>query len=101
MQKIISGKKYSTDTAKKVAEWESSFGISDFRYAHEILFLKKTGEHFLYGEGGGLSPYAQPYGTAFGYGEKIIPLSLEEAKAWAEKKCDAEEYSKIFGTVDE
>ena len=32
---------------------------------------------------------------------KIIPLSLESAKKWAEEHLEADEYEKIFGIVEE
>lgn len=101
MKKIIKGKVYDTDTAKLLAE-DSYSNTSQFDYWLEELYLKKTGEYFLYGEGGGLSPYAEYYGNnSFGRGEKITPFTEEEAKAWAEKHISVDEYEKIFGEITE
>ena len=101
MNKIINGKKYSTDTAKCVACWENGYGHGDFQYAEEQLYRKKTGEFFLYGEGGPMSGYAESYGNETYGSEKIIPLSDDEAREWAEDHLDGDEYEEIFGPVEE
>lgn len=96
MKKIINKKLYDTETAKMIASWSNGLGKSDFRGYEENLFLKKTGEFFLYGEGGGLSPYAESVGSGWGYGKKITPLTEEEARQWAETHMEADEYLKIW-----
>lgn len=96
MKKIINKKLYDTETAKMIASWSNDLGKSDFRGYEENLFLKKTGEFFLYGEGGGLSPYAEHFADGWGYGKKITPLTEEEARQWAETHMEAEEYLKIW-----
>lgn len=101
MKKIINGKRYDTDTAKRVAIWEHS-NRRDFNFVSEQLYRKTTGEYFLYGEGGAASKYAESLGqNTWGGGEKIIPLSFEAAQAWAEKHLDGEEYEAIFGAITE
>ena len=101
MKKIINGKKYDTNTAKMVGETSYS-NWGDFEYWYEALYRKKTGEFFLYGEGGAMSRYAQRIGqNTWGGGEQIIPLTLAEAQEWAEKYLDADEYEKIFGKIEE
>ncbi|NLA52656.1 MAG: hypothetical protein GX860_11145 [Alcaligenaceae bacterium] len=101
MKKIINGKKYDTDTAKILG----STGYShpgDFSYWYEALYQKKTGEFFLHGVGGAMSKYARSTGlNEWTGGEEIIPLSPEEARKWAEKNIEAEEYERIFGTCEE
>jgi len=101
MKKIISGKRYDTDTAKKVG-YDSYSNRRDFNFWAETLYRKNTGEFFLHGEGGARSRYAVTVGqNQWSGGEKIIPLSVEAAQAWAEEHLDAEEYEKIFGEVTE
>lgn len=99
---IIRGKKYDTDTARCLGS--TSYGNpGDFHYTSEELYVKKTGEFFLYGEGGPLSPYVHQKGTndyTTG-GSAIIPLSLDRAKDWAKKNLSAETYIEIFGDVEE
>ena len=105
MKKIINNKRYDTETAKQIAEtgsWEQGIGPSDFNFWSETLYQKRTGEYFLFGEGGPLSKYSKPYennGSQSGY--KIIPLTLGQAKQWAEKAMDADEYEANFGPVEE
>ena len=101
MKKIINGKVYNTQTAEWVGEM--SWGnMSNFAYCNEELYRKRTGEYFLFGEGGGMSKYAKSVGqNSWGWGEAIIPMTIEEAKVWAEENLDGDEYEKIFGVVEE
>jgi hypothetical protein len=101
MKKIINGKRYDTNTAKLMGIAKYSHP-RDFRHWQEELYRKQTGEFFLYGIGGPLSPYARQTGQNQWSGdEKIRPLSLEEAQSWAEKHLDADEYEEIFGRIEE
>lgn len=102
MKKIINGKVYSTDTAKRVAIYYSNYAGNDFHYYQEELYRKKTGEFFLYGSGNAASPYSERCGmNEWCGGSKIVPLSFKEAQEWAEKHLDGEEYCDIFGEPDE
>lgn len=101
MKKVISGKVYDTQTAELMGEWSNGHFRRDFNYCSEDLYRKRTGEYFLHGEGGARSKYASYHGNSVGYGETIIPMTIEEAKAWAEERLDGDEYEKIFGAVEE
>lgn len=102
MKKIISRKLYDTATAQRIAYWENMSDVRDFHQYSETLYRKKTGEFFLYGEGGPLTQYAQTVGTnSWSGGERIMPLSFAEAQAWAEEHLDGDEYEAIFGEVTE
>jgi len=101
MKKIINGKRYDTETATLIGEASYS-NRSDFRYWHEELYQKKTGEYFLYGEGGPASKYSKTIGLNEWTGsEAIVPLTLKEAQEWGEKYLDADEYEKVFGRAEE
>lgn len=101
MKKIIGGKRYDTDTAKEVGS-DSYSNPRDFSYWEETLYRKNTGEFFLYGEGGANSRYAvQIEQNTWSGGQRINPLSFEEAKSWAEEHLDGNKYESIFGTVEE
>lgn len=101
MNKIINGKRYNTETAKALASYSYSNRM-DFHFFEETLYQKSTGEFFLYGIGGAASKYARSIEqNTWSGGEKIMPLTVENAKAWAEKNLDGDEYELIFGTVDE
>ncbi len=64
MKKVINGKMYNTETARKMGSG-GSVGLSqnDFRYFHENLYVKKTGEYFLAGEGHGMTKYGSTVGN--------------------------------------
>ena len=101
MKKIINGRRYDTDSAKALAEASYS-NRSDFNFWEETLYRKSTGEFFLYGEGGPASRYAQAVGqNSWSGGERIMPLSTEEAKKWAEENLSGEEYEKIFEVTED
>ena len=102
MKKIINGKSYDTETAKKVAMWSNNLSYRDFNWVEETLYRKKTGEYFLHGEGGPMSRYAEATGTnSWSGGERIMPLTYAEATRWAEEHLDGDEYEQIFGAVVE
>ena len=82
--------------------WDNGCYYSDFRYVRETLYKKRTGEFFICGDGGAASCYAGSCdGNSTCYGEAIIPLSLQDAKEWVERKLDADTYVELFGEVEE
>ena len=92
MKKVINGKMYNTETAKCIAVYDNFKGNrDDINYFCKCLYLKKTGEYFIYEQD-----------TAWHDREETItPCTLESAKKWVEKYCDGDEYEKIFGEVEE
>lgn len=102
MKKIIKGRKYDTATANEVACDMYNGSCSDFQWWQEALMQKRTGEYFLYGQGGAMSKYAESCGqNSWCGGSEIIPLTLDEAKRWAEEHMDADRYEEVFGEVEE
>lgn len=101
MKKIIDGRLYNTETAEEICSWSNGYHSGDFYCTSETIYKKKTGEYFLYGRGGALSQYAEPFGSNWTAGETIIPFSREDFKEWALDKLSADEYIFIFGDVDE
>lgn len=104
MKKIINGKKYDTETAKELYCASNGYTRRDFGFAEETLFRKKTGEYFIYGNGGAASRWAERVDdhTRCG-GSGIEPITEAEAREWVEKWSDGDPdvYEKIFGEVDE
>lgn len=101
MKKIIDGKVYDTSTATQRASYNNGL-YGDFGYLSETLYLKKTGEFFLHGEGGPMTQYATTVGqNNWTGGEAIIPLSYKAAKEWGEEHLSEDEYESIFGEVVE
>ena len=72
MMKLIKGRKYNTNTATKLIEYKIGLGPK------QVLFLKRTGEFFL-----------------FINDEKIVPLKNIEAKEWVKGNAP-EMYDEIF-----
>ena len=101
MKKIINNKLYDTATAKKLAEWDQN-GADAQNYIAESLYRKKTGEFFIFGNGGVNTKYAK-IGRSKGFepGCEILPLSLDQAKAWASDHLSSHEYDDIFGDIIE
>ena len=58
-KKIINNRMYNTETAKQLGYWSNGYTPSDFYFAEETLYQKKTGEYFLVGHGGPMSSYAE------------------------------------------
>jgi hypothetical protein len=84
MQQTINNKLYDTETGKPLGIWQRGYS-SERGYISETLYITQEGDYFLYGEGGSRSRYAQRVApNTWGYGERIIPFTSEEANAWAE-----------------
>lgn len=102
MKKIINGKLYNTETAQEVSSYSTNDSWSDFSHVEETLYKKRTGEYFLFGEGGPASKYARRVeSNSWSSGSAIIPLSYDDAKQWAGNHMDADDYMKEFGPVTE
>ena len=98
MKAIINGKRYDTDKARELASATSHCGRRDFGWWREKLYrTPRSGAYFLAGEGHARSHYARPLGGgSYGPGEKITPMSEEEAFAWAQQHLRAAEIEAIF-----
>lgn len=102
MKKIITGKVYDTDTATNLGVWWSSNDVRSFSHCEETLYRKRTGEYFLYGYGGPMTKYARAEGqNSWTGGERIMPMSYDEARTWAEEHLETGEYEAAFGEVTE
>lgn len=100
MKKIINGRKYDTTTAKLLTTWSANKSYSDFDYYEESLYIKRTGEYFLYGSGNAASPYNRYDGSSWCSGEEIVPLTEDEARRWVEAHKEPECYEEIFGVAE-
>lgn len=102
MKKIIGGKVYDTETAKEMGSYSNGGTWRDFNHIEETLYKKKTGEFFLFGEGGPNTRYAERVSVnTWSGGSCIMPLQYEEAQKWAEEHLDADKYEEIFGAIEE
>lgn len=100
MKKIINGHLYNTDTASKIGFWNNGYKIPSMCYCSETLYKKRNGEFFLHGYGGALSAYGEFFGNIRRWGNRIIPLTLKEAKGWAKKHISLDKYLDLFKVID-
>ena len=102
MKKIINGKLYNTETAKKLGDWESDQDYRGLYHEEESLYRTKSGNYFLWCYGGAASRYNQQIGqNEWSSGELIQPISEDRAKKWAEDRLDGDSYERIFGEISE
>lgn len=95
MKKIIGGRRYDTATAKLVGEYETGY-IGDFDWVAEKLYLKATGEFFLAGKGGARTRWSTRTIDGYASGDGILPLTLGEAREWAEEHLSVKEEENLF-----
>lgn len=101
MEKIIKGKKYNTETAEEIDVYSNGYNRRDFRWEESTLYRKKTGEFFVYSEGGPLSVCREHSGDGYTGGYIFHPIEEWQAKEWLEKYGSVESYERVFGKVDE
>ena len=102
MKKIINGRVYDTEKAKELGTYANYGSWRDFSHLEETLYRKKTGEYFLFGEGGPMTRYAEAEGqNGWSGGKRIMPMTYDEAREWAEEHLEADEYEAIFGEIVE
>ena len=102
MKKIINGRLYDTDTATKIGNYTNGALPGDFHHFEEDLYQKRNGEFFLVGSGGALTKYGSYFeGESYSVRDTFIPLTVEEAKKWAEKHLEVDKYIALFGDVEE
>lgn len=101
MRKTINGKQYNTACAREIGHTVTG-SPGDQNYCYEALYRKRTGEFFLYGKGGPESEYRVVAGiSGWTGGERITPLSYEEAESWAEEHLPPEVFQRTFRSSEE
>ena len=101
MKRVLNGSVYNTDSAKELG-CDSYSNPSDFSHWVETLYRTKAGKYFLHGEGGPTSRYAvAESGNCWSGGEKILPITEDEARAWSEEHLSGDEFERIFGEISE
>lgn len=96
MKEIIGGKKYDTNTAELIAEWNNGYYRSNFKRCEESLYRTTKGAWFVAGEGGPMSKYARPVGDMTSGGGGLTPLTDDEAYEWLENKREMELIEEYF-----
>ena len=98
MRRLIYGKRYDTETAKKLAEWDNNKPDSESDHLHESLYRQKTtnGAYFLHGSGGAMTWCAKRVIDGYAGGEDIRPMSDDDAKNWVHERLTVYDYYRIF-----
>lgn len=102
MNKIIRGKRYNTETAQLIGTYEANEPIDSDSWFREELYQKRTGEFFMFGQGGADTQYCifSKDGKCKA-GQTLEPLDTAEAEVWCEEHLTGDEYEAIFGEVEE
>lgn len=99
MKQYIKNKSYDTATATPIGSYEYG-AAADLDHRRETLYRKRTGEYFLHGEGGAMSRHAVMSGAnSWSGGEKISPLTADQAREWAQEHLDTATYDSEFGEI--
>ena len=100
MRAIINGKRFDTATATLIGQDSYPGSRSDFQWWEAALYrTPRSGQFFLAGKGGPMSRFARSTGqNAWSGGEAIIPMSLEDARDWAERQLTTAEVEAGFAS---
>jgi hypothetical protein len=103
MRKIINGKRYDTESARLVGEYENSLPVTDFHHVWMGLYCTpRSGQYFLAGEGGPMTRFSQSAGqNSWTGGSDIIPMTRQEALEWAERHLDSQVVENEFSDLIE
>jgi hypothetical protein len=102
MQQVIDRKLYDTDQAEQIARYAPLTDKSDFNYLIETLYKTADGEHFLHGEGGAATKWAEKISNQRTPSEEIQLLADDEALDWCEERAvDGEIVVEEFGHLVE
>lgn len=101
MKKIIDGFRYDTEKADKVCDIREA-SPSDFKHIDAALYCtKRSRKFFIAGSGGPMTMFARRVDqNSWSGGSSLIPLTIEDARKYAEKYASDEAIEKFF-EVDE
>lgn len=106
MRTIIEGVRYDTAKAVEIGGTDNAGGSisrGDFSFWQAALYrTPRSGRYFLAGQGGGMTIFARHCedGTRT-RGERIVPLTEEDAFAWAQEYLPTAAVEKHFADLIE
>ena len=102
MKAIIHGVRYDTEKATLIGSYSYS-SSGDFNHWEATLYkTPRSNKYFLAGSGGPMSRYSQTIGqNEWSGGERIDPLTKEQAFEWAQQYLAAEEVEEHFADMIE
>lgn len=103
MKKIIDGTRYDTEKAQLVGEAAAGVSRRDYSFWSAGLYkTPRSGRFFLAGSGGPMTRFAySPDGNSMSGGEKLIPMTKNEALEWAEQYLSTEIVEHYFSDMIE
>jgi len=107
IEKTINGLRYSTAKAILIGcrqEGSVTDLANDFHALEEGLYVTpRAKKFFLAGRGGALTKFSRASACGNGQiaGERVVPLSREEAYSWAERYMYSEELDEWFSDMIE
>ena len=85
MIKVIDGKRYNTETAELVYDYDNGAVWGDFRYRSKTLYVTKAGAWFLHHVGGASSDMAKSLGNGSRSGSSDIEaINADDAYGFLE-----------------
>lgn len=101
MKKIIDGLRYDSDKAIEVGYASYSYPGDFENWEARLYKTPRSGRFFLAGRGGPMSRFAQSTGqNEWSGGSDLIPMSVDEAREWAEQYLDADVVEMHFDVED-
>lgn len=82
MRQVIDGKIYDTEKAVLITVYQFNT-TGDMNWVREELYRTPNGRFFLYGNGGGMTEYAEKSGAVM----KLATLSEEDVITWVERRA--------------
>ena len=97
MRKTIHGLRYNTDAAVFLGRATNGLPETPDYWQADLYRTRRARRYFLAGTGGALSRFSQSAGqnTWIG-GDDLLPLSEEDARAWAARFLDPATVKRFF-----
>lgn len=93
---IIRGLRYDTKTATEICTYQSDAARGDFNFEETVLYRTPRGRFFLAGHGGPATRWANRTQSGWTRGQGLTPISLQEARSFAETHADVDTIEKFF-----
>jgi len=104
MKSIINGQRYNTEAPRTVLIGEivdNGKQTNDFSYWTAGLYRTGQGKYFLAGSGGPMTQFGERYSDgSWGASKKIIPISADHARDWAERYLLQDSVESHFPATD-
>jgi len=106
MKKTIHGLRYDTENSQQVGRYNNGLEQSDLQFWEATLYVyPRSNRYFLAGKGGPMTLFGplkvKPIGWTGELGERLVPISKENAYEWAKTYLSIGEVDEYFGDIAE